>query len=162
MKKKYLTREGHDKLADEYDHLFKVVRPEVVQRISDAAAEGDRSENAEYIYGRKRLRELDSRLRYLSSLFDDATVVNRDEIRSDVVCFGATVEVENEEGEIETWTIVGEGEAEAREHRVSWKAPVAIAMIGKVPGDVVTVKLPAGERELEILSFRFGDGEKIA
>lgn len=154
---KYLTREGYKKLATEYDELRSVVRPEVVQRISDAAAEGDRSENAEYIYGKKRLRELDSRLRYLDGLLENVKVVDRSMLQSDVVCFGATVDVETQEGELQTWTIVGEGEADARQGTVSWHSPIAKALLGKEIGDEVVVKRPAGEIEMEILKLRFGD-----
>lgn len=155
--RKYLTREGFEALREEYDRLYREERPRVVQRISDAAAEGDRSENAEYIYGRKRLRELDARLRYLDGLLKDAVVVDRGTIRSGKVCFGATVLVETGDGRRERWTLVGEGETAFGPNRVSIAAPLGRALLGARVGDVVTVRRPAGELELEILDIRFGD-----
>lgn len=155
--KKYLTREGYALLSAEHRELMTRTRPEVVQRIADAAAEGDRSENAEYIYGKKRLRELDSRLRYLDGLIRDAIIVDRAKLRSETVCFGATVAVEDENGVQDKWTIVGDGEADARQHTVSWHSPIALALLGKRVGDTVTVKRPAGDLEMEILDLSFGD-----
>jgi transcription elongation factor GreB len=153
---KPLTRAGHGALAGEYDRLLRVERPRVVQGIADAAAEGDRSENAEYIYGKKRLRELDRRLQYLSRLLKDAQVIDVERLSGDEVCFGCTVELEDEDGTRQKWRIVGEGEADAREGTISWKAPVAAAVLGKRVGDVVSVVRPAGEVELEVVGITFG------
>jgi transcription elongation factor GreB len=155
MKKKMLTQSGHEKLSEEHHQLWSVVRPEVVQRISDAAAEGDRSENAEYIYGKKRLRELDSRIRYLASLMEDATVVEPVQMNSDRVQFGATVELENEDGDIRTWMIVGEGEANPKIGTISYRAPIAQAMLGKTVGDEVVAKLPERTDYFDIVGLRY-------
>ena len=152
---KLMTKEGYSILAAEYDQLYRVERPRVVQGVADAAAEGDRSENAEYIYGKKRLREIDKRLQYLSRLLKDVQIVDRSTVRSKIVCFGATVVIEEEDGTRREWTIVGEGEADARQGTISWKAPLASALMGKSVGDVVTVTRPAGEIEVEIVGLKF-------
>ena len=154
-KKKMMTQRGYQQLAGEYDRLFRVDRPRVVQGVADAAAEGDRSENAEYIYGKKRLREIDKRLQYLASLLKDVTVVDPSTLTGDVVCFGATVCVVDEDGREKTWMLVGEGEADATQGTITWTAPMASALMGKRVGDIVTVYRPAGEIEIEILSITF-------
>ncbi len=156
---KPMTREGFERLMREAQDLFHVVRPKVLQGIQDAAAEGDRSENAEYIYGKKRLRELDKRIRYLDSILKDVQVIDRRSLRGQTVSFGATVVVADIDGKEHRWTIVGEGEANADEGTISWKAPVAKALLGKRVGDVVTVTVPAGESEYEVLGLSFGDQE---
>lgn len=153
---KLLTRQGHARLAAEYDELFRVKRPIIVQRIADAAAEGDRSENAEYIYGRKKLRELDGRLRYLSKLMKDARLVDPDSLEGNRVVFGSTVVVEDEDGRRFTWQLVGEGEADPREGTISYRSPVGRALLDRRVGDEVEVELPAGEVCYEILELRFG------
>lgn len=153
--RKPLTRNGHAKLVDEHTFLHSVERPKVVEAISVAAAEGDRSENAEYIYGKKRLRELDRRLRYLSFLLKDAQVIDPEKLKSEQVCFGATVKVEDEEGEYKVWTIVGEGEADYQVKSISWKSPVAKALFGKKVGDEVEVERPAGWTYLRVLEISF-------
>jgi transcription elongation factor GreB len=159
--KKPMTREGFKRLAAEHDELLLVERPKVVLGIQIAAAEGDRSENAEYIYGRKRLRELDKRLRYLGGLLKDVQIVDPDKLGGDRVTFGSTVYVRDETGEEKEYTIVGEGESDHRQGSISWQAPVARALLGKRIGDVILVHRPAGEIELEILALRFGDGPKV-
>jgi transcription elongation factor GreB len=154
--KKFLTKEGHAALSAELDKLLRQERPRVVQGVAEAAAEGDRSENAEYIYGKKRLREIDKRLKYLGGLLKGATIVDRSRLAGDTVCFGATVLVEDEDGQRRRWTIVGEGEADAARGTISDKAPLARALMGKQVGDVVEVLRPAGETEVEILAITFG------
>ncbi len=149
----YLTRAGYKALADELSRLVSVDRPRVVQEVQDAAAQGDRSENAEYIYGKKRLREIDRRLRFLSKRLDDAVVVEGDERRRDGVYFGATVEVEDEDGKRSRYTIVGPDEADPGQGRLSFKSPLGHALMKKKVGDVVTVRRPAGEIDVEILSI---------
>lgn len=150
-----LTRSGFEKLVAEHDQLLLVERPKVVQGITTAAAEGDRSENAEYIYGKKRLRELDKRLRYLGSLLKDVKIVDPATLRGDKVCFGATVVVRDENGDEKHYTIVGEGEAEWQANQISFKSPVAKALMGKRVGDIVIAHRPAGEIELEIIDLLF-------
>ena len=151
-----MTRQGFAKIAAEHNHLLNEVRPKVVQGVADAAAEGDRSENAEYIYGKKRLREIDKRLRYLTQLLKDVELIDPDTVGGDTVYFGATVLVEDAEGLVKTWTIVGVGEANLSEGSISWKSPVARALMGKRIGDCVTIEVPAGDIELTIHELRFG------
>ena len=152
-----MTRLGYKKLVAEYEHLTRVERPRVVKGVAEAAAEGDRSENAEYIYGKKKMREIDKRLKYLGLLLKDVEVIDPNELRGNKVVVGATVEVENEGGEVKKWTIVGDGEADAREGTISYKAPVAKALIGKEVGDAVTIYRPKGEIEVEITALFFGE-----
>jgi transcription elongation factor GreB len=149
----YLTPEGAKRLSDELRKLVDVERPRVVQEVADAAAQGDRSENAEYIYGKKRLREIDRRIRFLSKRLDSAVVVRKTEVRSDVVVFGCTVHVEDEDGNRKSYTLVGPDESEPSAGKLSFKSPVGRALLKKRVGDVVTVQRPAGEIELEIVGI---------
>lgn len=151
-----MTRSGFQKLAAEHDELLLVERPKILQGIQIAAAEGDRSENAEYIYGRKRLRELDKRLRYLGGLLKDVQLVDPEQLTGNRVCFGSTVRVLDESGKERSYTIVGEGEADYRQQSISHLSPVAKALHGKQVGDIVLVLTPAGEVELEIVGLYFG------
>jgi transcription elongation factor GreB len=153
---KLLTQEGHAALVGEFEELRRRERPKVVAAVADAAAEGDRSENAEYIYGKKRLREIDRRLKYLSRLLKGARVIDRCTLGGDEVCFGATVTIVDENEEEKAWTIVGEGEADAARGRISHSAPLARALLGKKVGDVTVVQRPAGAIEVEILEITFG------
>lgn len=152
----YITPSGARKLSEELARLRSVERPRIVQEVADAAAQGDRSENAEYIYGKKKLREIDRRMRYLTKRLEKAVVVDPAEQRGDKIFFGATVEVEDESGERRTYQIVGEDEIDSAAGRISWRSPVGRALLGKRAGDVITVRRPAGEIELEILSVRYG------
>jgi transcription elongation factor GreB len=156
-KKKPLTRHGQSHLAEEHEWLARTERPNVLQKISNAAAEGDRSENAEYIYGKKRLREIDRRLRYLDRLLKDAQIILQTELKGEKVCFGSTVEVEDLDGNSFKWTIVGEGESEYHLCGVSWKSPVAKALWGKEVGDEIIIRRPAGNLEVEIVGIVFGE-----
>jgi transcription elongation factor GreB len=151
---KPMTRRGFERLAQEHEQLFKVERPKVVDGVATAAAEGDRSENAEYIYGKKRLREIDKRLRYLSELLKDVQIVDPEKLQSATVVFGATVELVDENDGKHTYMIVGNGETATGQ--ISWKSPMAIALMGKKVGDTVTVHRPAGDMEFEITKIRFG------
>jgi transcription elongation factor GreB len=151
----YLTPEGAKKLATELNQLACVERPRVVQEVSDAAAQGDRSENAEYIYGKKRLREIDRRIRFLTKRLDSAVVVRQGEVRTDVVAFGARVELQDENGKQMTYRLVGPDEADPSKGLVSFKSPMGQALLKRKVGDVVTVKRPAGEIEIEILSIDY-------
>ena len=149
----YLTPEGAKRLSDELRKLVDVERPRVVQEVADAAAQGDRSENAEYIYGKKRLREIDRRIRFLSKRLDSAVVVKKTEVRSDVVVFGCTVHVEDEDGIRKSYMLVGPDESDPSAGKLSFKSPVGRALLKKRVGDVVTVLRPAGEIELEIVGI---------
>jgi transcription elongation factor GreB len=159
----YLTPEGARKLADELRELMSVTRPKIVSEVAEAAAHGDRSENAEYIYGKKRLREIDRRVRFLTKRLESAVVVDpKEQARGAsesgaeaVVRFGATVEVATEEGDRRSYRLVGADEADAARGRVSFASPIGKALLKRRVGDVVVVDRPAGQLELEILSVRY-------
>lgn len=151
----YVTPAGAQKLADELVRLTSVERPRVVQEVAEAAAQGDRSENAEYIYGKKRLREIDRRIRFLTRRLDDAVVVKPEESPRDMVYFGATVQVEDEDGVRKTYRLVGVDEADPACGALSWQSPVGRALLRKKVGDVVSVQRPAGEIDLEIIAIRY-------
>lgn len=152
----YITPEGYRRLREEYEALFAIERPQLVETISWAAANGDRSENGDYIYGRKRLREIDRRITWLSKRMAKAAVVEpssqSDRTR---VFFGATVTLADEEDNHRVVTLVGEDEAEAGVGRISWNSPIARAIRGAAVGDMRRVVLPSGEREYEVLAIDY-------
>jgi transcription elongation factor GreB len=152
----YITPAGYKRLTDERDHLLTVERRKVVQEVSDAAAQGDRSENAEYIYGKRRLREIDRRLRWLGKRIDAAVVVDPGEQRGNRIFFGATVTLEDEEGAEQVYQLVGEDETEVGRGRISWRSPVGTALLGRRLDDEVKVKTPAGVRVLVVVGVRYG------
>jgi transcription elongation factor GreB len=139
-----------------YDHLFRIERPAMVETVSWAAGNGDRSENGDYIYGRKRLREIDRELAHLSKRMADLAVVDPaaqpDRSR---IFFGAMVTVADEDDREQTLTLVGRDEADASAGRIAWNSPVAVALKGARVGDTRTVRLPAGERLLEVLEITY-------
>jgi transcription elongation factor GreB len=151
----YITPDGARRLSEELGRLRTVERPKTVQEVADAAAQGDRSENAEYIYGKKRLREIDRRMRYLTQRLERAVVVDPSKQQGDKIFFGATVEVEDEDAGRHVYLIVGEDEIDSKIGRISWRSPVGRALLGKRVGDVITVRRPAGEVELEIVSLEY-------
>ena len=151
----YITPEGFKKLRAELDHLWHVERPRVTHEVSEAAALGDRSENAEYIYGKKRLREIDRRLRFLGKRIDDLTVVKPDPQQEGKVFFGAWVTVEDEEGSFATYQLVGRDEVDPKQRKISLDSPMGKALIGKQPGDEVTVRRPKGAATFEIVGIRY-------
>src|SRR4051794_41756970 len=154
--KNYITRPGWKKLAEELTFLRSKKRPEVVGALGDAAAEGDRSENAEYIYRKKQLREIDKRLRFLSKRLDDVQIVDpATQPRRDRVFFGATVTVDDEEGDRHVYRIVGVDEVEGASGVISWRSPVGAALLGKTLGDTVTVRWHAGTRELTVVEIDY-------
>jgi len=155
---RFITPQGFARIRAEYEQLFGSERPKLVDTIAWAAGNGDRSENGDYIYGRKRLREIDRRLSYLSKVMKSAKVVDpaRQEQR-DTVRFGATVELADEDDERRILTLVGEDEADASNGHISWAAPIARALIGAKVGDERVVRLPASEKSYEILSIRYPD-----
>jgi transcription elongation factor GreB len=153
--KNYITPAGYKRLVDELTELATVERPKVVREVSDAAAEGDRSENAAYIYGKRRLREIDRRMGFLQRRLKDVVVVKPEEARRDRVFFGAFVAVEDDDGEEHTYQIVGVDEVEAERGRISWKSPVGKALLGKRVDDTVMVRWHAGQRELTIVSIAY-------
>jgi transcription elongation factor GreB len=152
----YMTVVGHRRLLDELAHLVKVERPNLVQVVSWAAGNGDRSENGDYIYGKKRLREIDRRIRYLSKRLESAVVVDPVEQENvEQVFFGATVTLWDQGGEETTYQIVGVDEADAGAGRISWLSPLARALMKARGGDLVRFQIPAGWREIEVVDIRY-------
>ena len=153
----YITPEGAKRLQEELAGLYGKERPRVVGEVADAAAQGDRSENAEYIYGKKRLREIDRRIHFLTKRLESAVVVAPDAARPrGKVFFGATVEVEDEEGARVSYQIVGEDEIDLTRGRVSWRSPIGSILLKKQEGDTVILRRPSGEVELTIVSVSYG------
>ncbi|SNB46224.1 GreA/GreB family elongation factor [Geobacter sp. DSM 9736] len=147
-----ITAAGLKKLQDEYDHLFRVERPKVVQGVADAAAEGDRSENAEYIYGKKRLREIDRKLKHLGSRLKVLKVAAAP-ANPDKVSFGCWVTYEDEEGNERTWQLVGPDEFDVPEGKISIDSPVGQALLNKRIDDEVTIVRPSGPLTVTILDI---------
>lgn len=155
-RREYITDEGYRKLREELDYLFREERPRVVKGVADAAAEGDRSENAEYIYGKKRLREIDKRIQFLSRRVDVLSVVTEfPEEGTPKVFFGAWVELEDEDANQVCYRIVGADESDASRNFISIDSPVARALMGKRIGDEVTVQRPKGSVTFEILAVSY-------
>ncbi|MFL5208830.1 MAG: transcription elongation factor GreB [Sphingomicrobium sp.] len=155
-KPRFITPEGLARIRAEYDDLFGVERPKVVEIVSWAASLGDRSENADYLYGKKRLREIDRRLAHLARIMKAAKVV--DPAKQDdqgQVRFGATVELADEDDNRRTLTIVGDDETDASAGRIGWSAPLARSLIGARVGDERIVRLPAGEKSYEVVAIRY-------
>ncbi len=155
---RYITPEGAAKLQAELAQLWNVERPRVTQEVSDAAALGDRSENAEYIYGKKRLREIDRRIRYLQKRLDQLVVVREPVARDGRALFGAWVTVEDEEGRETRYRLVGPDETEAEAGLISIDSPIGRALLGKRADDEVTVQRPKGRITYTILSVGYGEG----
>ena len=153
---RFITPQGFAGLRAEYEQLFAVERPKIVETVSWAASLGDRSENADYLYGKKRLREIDRRLSYLSKAMKSAKVVDpANQEQRDTVRFGATVELVDEDDARRTLTLVGEDEADASAGQISWAAPIARALVGAKVGDERIVRLPAGEKSYEIIRISY-------
>ena len=152
----YITPAGYARLCDELRELLDVERPKVVEIVSWAASNGDRSENGDYIYGKKRLREIDRRIRFLGKRLDKAEVVDPGaQFGNDKVFFGATVTYAEADGTEREVTIVGIDEVEPEHGRISWISPVARALLKSTAGDVVTLPTPGGVRRLEVLEVRY-------
>lgn len=154
----YITPEGAARLRAELDHLWRVKRPQVTQAVADAAALGDRSENAEYIYGKRQLREIDRRIRFLQKRLDDLVVVNRAPADTTRVYFGAWVRLEDENGKTVEYRIVGPDELDAGKGAISVDSPLARALLKKTRDDEVTVRLPAGPITYTIVEIRYTNG----
>jgi transcription elongation factor GreB len=152
----FITPSGLAGIRSEYEELFSIERPKIVETISWAAANGDRSENGDYIYGRKRLREIDRRLGYLAKVMKAAKVVDpaaqeaREQVR-----FGATVDLADEDDNRRTVSIVGDDEADATHGLIGWNAPLTRALVGAREGDERTVRLPSGEKSWEVMAIRY-------
>jgi transcription elongation factor GreB len=151
----YLTRQGAKKLQDELSDLLWRTRRVIVQEVADAAAQGDRSENAEYIYGKKKLREIDRRIHFLTKRLESATVVDPRRDGTPTAYFGAYVEVEGEDGARATYRIVGEDEIDLRQGHISWRSPLGRCLLKREAGDTVHLRRPGGNVELTILAVRY-------
>ena len=151
----YISVEGARRLRAELEQLWTVERPRVTQEVADAAAQGDRSENAEYIYGKRRLREIDRRVRFLTKRLDEVKVVEPIDRADGRVYFGAWVTVEDEDGEEAEYRLVGPDEADAKTGRVSIDSPMGKALLGRKEGDDVTVARPKGRAVFTISSVRY-------
>lgn len=153
-----ITPEGFARLRAEYEELFAIERSKIVEIVSWAASLGDRSENADYLYGRKRLREIDRRLSHLSKIMKAAKVIDPSaQVSRGEVRFGATVELADEDDDRRTVTIVGDDESNAGAGRIGWSAPLARALVGASVGDERIVHLPAGQKSYEVIAIRYPD-----
>lgn len=155
LEKNYMTPAGAKKMQDEYRELRYKKRLDVTRAVSAAAANGDRSENADYHYNKKKLREIDKRLAYLSKRIENLEVIDPLQQSGEEVRFGATVETEDEDGTRRTYSIVGVDELDLSKGRVSWRSPIGAALMRAKTGDFVTFQAPAGERNLEIIAVRW-------
>ena len=153
--KNYITPKGFRLLQDEYDNLVRVERPEVTKIVTWAASLGDRSENADYLYGKKRLREIDRRTRFLSKRIELAVLVDPVTIISEKIQFGATVVLSDDEGIEKTISIVGVDEIDTKKNRISWRSPLGSSLIGFTVGDTIDVRIPQGQKSFEIIAIRY-------
>ena len=153
--KNYITPDGLRTLKAELKSLRTDERPKLTETIAWAAGNGDRSENGDYIYGKKRLREIDRRIRYLLKHIENAEVIDPEVLTGDEVRFGATVTILNEEDEEKSYTIVGIDEVDLDKSRISWKSPMARALLRKHEGDCVTVRMPKGDEDIEIVKVEY-------
>lgn len=151
--KNYITPAGFEKLRSEYQKLLHEERPKIVETVAWAASNGDRSENADYIYGKRRLREIDSRLRFLGQKLEKAEVVDPKNIVSETIVFGAKVILEDEEGLEINYQIVGEDEFDIQSGRISWQSPVAKCLMGRRVGDEVILKRPSGDKIVQVIDI---------
>ncbi len=154
--KNYMTPRGYERLKDELTQLLNIERPELVKVVSWAAGNGDRSENGDYLYGKKRLREIDRRIRYLTRRLDNSEVVDpAARGGTEQIFFGATVDYVDDTGEAHTVTIVGLDEVDPARGHVSWISPIAAALIKRGAGDTVSLRTPSGVRQIEIVDVRY-------
>jgi transcription elongation factor GreB len=153
--KNYMTPAGAERMRQELKKLRYEERPEVTRVVSWAAGHGDRSENGDYLYGKKRLREIDRRMRFLAKRLEAAEVIDPTTIKASHVQFGATVTIQYEDGIEKTFAIVGIDEADVTQGKISWMSPLARALMKGSEGDVVTFQAPGGQQEIEILSIKY-------
>ncbi len=151
----YITPEGFKKLQAEFTELFHGERPKLVETVAWAAGNGDRSENGDYIYGKRRLREIDKRLKFLRDRIENAQVVDPATVKSEKVVFGATVTIVDEDDLEKVYVIVGEDEIEPGNNKISWKSPMAKALLGKQVGDEIEVQRPSGILNAEVKAIQF-------
>jgi transcription elongation factor GreB len=157
-KKVHITPEGARRLQEELDRLWRVERPRVTREVAAAAALGDRSENAEYIYGKKRLREIDRRIEFLRKRFDQLEVVKPGLVARDRAYFGAFVTLEDESGAELTYRLVGPDESDVATGAISIESPIGRTLVGKREGDEIEVQRPAGRARFTVLEIRYEDG----
>ena len=155
MSRNYITENGLLRIQRELNWLQKVERPRITREVGRAAEMGDRSENGEYIYGKKRLRQIDGRMRHLMDCLSRVESVAPGTLSGERVLFSATVTIEDEEGVEKTWRVYGEHEVDVDAGILSWKSPLGSALIGKEAGDAVRFRAPSGWREVEITAVRF-------
>ena len=153
--KNYITPMGLKKLEDELNWLMRIERPQICKVVSWAASLGDRSENADYIYGKKRLREIDSKIRFLSKQVEGAEMIDPEKIKCETIQFGATVKVVDGSEQNKTFSIVGINETDSSKNFISWKSPIGRALLGKRVGDEVSIITPKGEIEYTILDVKY-------
>jgi len=158
--RRYITPEGFRRIAQEHERIWSVERPRIVAEVEAAAALGDRSENAEYIYGKRKLRELDRRLRFLSERMDALTVIDPSPRRDGRAFFGAWVTVEHDDGVERTYRLVGPDESDAARGLVSVDAPFGRALLGKREGDTALVQRPVGSVEITVVEIRWSRPEE--
>ncbi len=156
---KFITQVGWQRLKDELDHLWRVLRPQVTQAVSEAAAQGDRSENAEYIYGKKQLREIDSRVRFLRQRLEGMVVVKQKPSDSKRIYFGAWVTLEDDDGKELQYRIVGPDEFDATQRLISMDSPLARALFKKAVDDEITIEVPGGRRSYVVMAIDYRDLE---
>lgn len=150
-----ITPDGYDRMYAELRKLADEERPKLLEEIAAAAAQGDRSENAEYIYGRKRLREVDKRINFLKGRLEKAKIIDPKTQTGNKVTFGATVTIEDEEGRTKTWFIIGEDEADPSSGKISWLSPLGRALMNKNQGDLAEAHTPKGPIEYSIVAIKF-------
>lgn len=151
----YITPLGYKKIIEKIERLWKAERPKITQEVSDAAAQGDRSENAEYIYGKKKLREIDRQLRFLSKRIDELQIIHPSSAQAGRIFFGAWVTLETEDGENLQFQIVGPDEYDLKENRISVDSPMAKALLGKAEGDMVRVVRPRGATTVTVVNIEY-------
>lgn len=150
-----ITPTGYRNIELELDQLFNIERPKLVEEVAAAAAQGDRSENAEYIYGKKRLREIDKRMNFLKNRLDKAKIIDPTTQTGNVVQFGAIVTIQDDQGREKTWFIVGEDEVDPSSGKISWLSPIGHSMLNKTVGDYFQVATPRGETEFSVVRIEF-------
>lgn len=153
--KNYMTPAAANRLKEELKRLLDSDRPQVVKTVSWAASNGDRSENADYIYGKRRLREIDKRIRFLTKRLDQAEIIDPTQQAGNTVLFGATVTIEDEEGKLRTYSIVGVDETDPKKGHISWISPIGRALLKHKVGETVTIKLPKGEEDFLIKQIEY-------
>lgn len=154
----YISVAGHKRIIDEYNHLLRSERPRITAEVAYAASLGDRSENAEYLYGKKRLREIDKRLHFLQKRMEVLDPVDPSKFTGDIVRFGATVTFEDEDGKAQEWTILGEDEVDTDKRIISYVSPLGRALLGKKIGEEVGFEAPGGRREVVITQVQYPRG----